>query len=108
MDGSGRTEPGSSVVRAVRSAIDSAAAFEDLLGRADKDYLLDCAVVRSASPGRVLCRRHRRDDRVFIIVVGEVEVTETVDGQTTSLAHLGATSCSARLPYYSIPRASRR
>lgn len=79
---------GSAMIGAVREALDDNASFGDLLSRADRQFLLDHAVVRRAVPGEQICHRHQRDNRVFIIVVGEVEVTESVDGEVVRLATL--------------------
>lgn len=79
---------GSAIVEAVQDALEDNVSFGDLLSGADRQFLLDHGVVRRALPGEQLCCRHQRDNRVFIIVVGEVEVTESVDGEVVHLATL--------------------
>jgi CRP-like cAMP-binding protein len=76
------------VVAAVERAVDRHEIFGDLLTSREKEYLLDRGVVRSVMPGELLCRQFERDSRVFILVVGEVEVTTGEDHNRTHLAHL--------------------
>ncbi len=64
-------------------------AFGALLSPAQRQYLVDHARVRHARPGEVLCRQQQRDERSFIIVLGEVEVSEFVNGEEVHLATLG-------------------
>ncbi|MGD8407748.1 MAG: hypothetical protein PVF21_03925, partial [Thiohalophilus sp.] len=58
----------------IEQAIGSQAAFGDLLTLEEREKLLDFGVVRSAAPGEYLCRPFEPDSRVFILVIGEVEV----------------------------------
>ncbi len=57
-------------------AISSQLAFGELLSADEKRYLLDHGVVRSAKAGDVICEQHQLDTRVYILVIGGVEVTE--------------------------------
>ncbi len=57
-------------------AIVSQLAFGELLSADEKRYLLDHGVVRSAKAGEVICERNQFDGRVYILVIGEVEVSE--------------------------------
>jgi len=82
--GTGRT-----IVEAVHEALDTNTTFSDLLSPADRQFLLDHGVVRRALPGERLVQENQRDSRVYIIVVGEVEVTESVEGEVVHLATLG-------------------
>lgn len=75
-----------SMDKAVRRAAETA--FGELLPQAQRQYLVDHARVRHVAPGEVLCRQHQRDDRSFIIVLGEVEVSEYVNGTEVYLATL--------------------
>ncbi|NNF96050.1 MAG: cyclic nucleotide-binding domain-containing protein [Halobacteria archaeon] len=77
------------VMHAVEKAISAHGAFGDLLDGQEKQYLMDHGVVRSAAPDEVLCRRQQLDTRVYILVLGEVEVSDTVDGKHIVLARLG-------------------
>ncbi len=63
-------------------------AFGRLLSSAQRQYLVDHAQVHHVQPGEVLCRQHQRDERSFILVLGEVEVSEYVDNVEVHLATL--------------------
>ncbi len=80
---------GAGILEAMHEALDANVAFSDLLSTGDRQFLLDHGVVRRALPGERLCEQNQRDNRVYIIVVGEVEVTESVDGDVVHLASLG-------------------
>jgi CRP-like cAMP-binding protein len=62
----------------VEQAIAGQEAFGELLTEQERQRLLDFGVVRSASPGEVLCRPNRTDTRVYILVIGEVEVSDAL------------------------------
>ena len=76
------------VIDAVAQAVDQHQIFGDLLSTLEKQYLLDRGVVRSVLPGVILCRQGQRDDRVFILVVGEVEASSGQDVSKTHIASL--------------------
>jgi len=76
------------VITAVERAVASHQLFGDLLTRVEKEYLLDRGVVRSVVPGTCLCRQHERDDRVYILVVGEVEASAGKDTGKTHIANI--------------------
>lgn len=76
------------VIDAVVHAVDQHQIFGDLLSTVEKQYLLDRGVVRSVLPGVLLCRQGQRDDRVFILVVGEVEASSGQDVAKTHIASL--------------------
>lgn len=69
-------------------AISSQLAFGDLLGAEEKRYLLDHGVVRSARAGERICERHQVDTRVYILVIGAVEVSEGEGREKVVLARL--------------------
>jgi len=73
---------------AAQKAIDKHPAFGELLSQQEKEYLLDRGVVRHAAAGERLCVRHQLDTRIYILVMGEVEVSEEVDGVHLELARL--------------------
>ncbi len=73
------------VIDAVEKAVASHQLFGDLLTAVEKEYLLDRGLVRSVAPGTRLCRQHQRDDRVYILVVGEVEASA---GENTAKTHI--------------------
>ncbi len=77
------------VMHAAEKAINSHGAFGELLNAEEKRFLMDYGVVRSVAQDEVLCRRQMLDTRVYILVLGEVEVSDTVDGKRIVLARLG-------------------
>lgn len=97
----------------VEQAIERQDAFGELLTQAEKELLLDYGVVRSAAPGELLCRPDQVDSRVYILVIGEVEVLDAVEQEGTVLARLGRgelfgeISALFRLPRISAVRVSR-
>lgn len=72
----------------IEKAIDSQTAFGDLLTSEEKQALIDHGAVHSAVTGEVLCKKGENDRRVFIIVMGEVEISEGADENQVVLAHL--------------------
>jgi cAMP-dependent protein kinase regulator len=76
------------VIAAVEKAVASHQLFGDLLTSVEKEYLLDRGIVRSVAPGTRLCRQHQRDDRVYILVVGEVEASAGEDTGKTHIANI--------------------
>jgi CRP-like cAMP-binding protein len=76
------------VIKAVEDAVDRHQIFGDLLTTVEKQYLLDRGVVRSVLPGAKLCHQSQRDDKVFILVVGEVEASSGEDAAKTHIASL--------------------
>lgn len=86
--GGNETMENQQVIAALQRAVDNHQLFGDLLTTAEKEYLMDRGVVRSVAPGTVLCRQHQRDNRVYILVVGEVEATAGEDTGKTHIASL--------------------
>jgi len=76
------------VLEAIEQAVEQHQIFGDLLTTQEKQYLLDRGVVRSVMPGVQLCRQFQRGSRVFILVVGEVEVTAGSDASKTHITTL--------------------
>ena len=76
------------IYEVIEKAIDSQTAFGDLLMADEKQTLIDCGTVHSAAIGEVLCKQGEVDRRVFIIVMGEVEISEGEGGNEVVLAHL--------------------
>ena len=76
------------VIDAVEQAVNKHQIFGDLLTTVEKQYLLDRGVVRSVLPGAKLCHQSQRDDKVFILVVGEVEASSGEDASKTHIASL--------------------
>ena len=76
------------IYEVIEKAIDNQTAFGDLLLAEEKQTLIDHGTVHSAVIGEVLCKQGERDRRVFIIVMGEVEISEGSDENQVVLAHL--------------------
>lgn len=76
------------IYEVIENAIDSQTAFGDLLSAEEKQTLIDRGTVHSAVIGEMLCKQNEKDRRVFIIVMGEVEVSEGQDENRLVLAHL--------------------
>jgi len=76
------------IYEVIEKAIDNQTAFGDLLLAEEKQTLIDNGKVHSASIGEVLCKQGENDRRVFIIVMGEVEISEGRDENQVVLAHL--------------------
>jgi cAMP-dependent protein kinase regulator len=72
----------------IEKAIESQTAFGDLLTAEEKQTLMDYGTVHSAVIGDVLCKQGEVDRRVFIIVMGEVEISEGSNADQLVLAHL--------------------
>lgn len=95
------------VMHAARQALDTHQAFGDLLSAEEKQYLMDRGVVRSASPGEVLCQRQQLDTRVYVIIMGEVEVSGGEGEQGVVLARLGSGEIFGEISaLFHIPRIS--
>jgi CRP-like cAMP-binding protein len=62
--------------------------FGELLLPEERQYLMDRSKVRHVAVGDVLCRQQQHDNRVFILLLGEVEVTESQFAQPIVLAKL--------------------
>lgn len=78
--------------RLVETASDTIAnheIFGNLLNAEEKQYLMDRGVVRSYSTGQLICRQMERDANLYIILMGEVEVSEGDKKNKVTLAHLG-------------------
>lgn len=76
------------IYEVIENAIDSQTAFGELLTPEEKQTLIDQGTIHSAVIDEVLCQQGENDRRVFIIVVGEVEISEGSNGNRVVLAHL--------------------
>lgn len=72
----------------IESAIENQSSFGDLLTTEEKQIFIDYGVVHSAIEGEVLCKQGDNDRRVFIIIIGEVEVSEGRGDTKVVLSHL--------------------
>jgi CRP-like cAMP-binding protein len=90
-----------------KSTIENLAVFGDLLTPEEKEYLLDHGRVRHAAPGETLCTRHQLDSRVYIIVMGEVEIFDTKNETPQRIARLGKGEiCGEISALFKVPRIS--
>ncbi len=64
--------------------------FGDLLSLEDREFLLNRGTVRAVLPGEILCRKHQRDRRVFVIITGAMEVSEERNDHKVKLGKLQA------------------
>ncbi|MEJ2142089.1 MAG: cyclic nucleotide-binding domain-containing protein [Gammaproteobacteria bacterium] len=69
-------QQGDKLLDVVEQAVREHHTFGDLLLAEEKQYLLDHGVVRSVQEGEYLCRQNQLDTRVFILVIGEMEVSQ--------------------------------
>ncbi len=76
------------IYEVISDAIDNQTAFGDLLTAEEKQALIDQGTVHSAVIGEELCKQGENDRRVFIIVMGEVKISEGSDENQVILAHL--------------------
>jgi len=76
------------IVDSMHTAMKKNPIFGDLLGKEDREYLLNRGTVRVVEPGEVLCKQYQRDSNVFVLLNGAVEVTEEVKNTTVSLCKL--------------------
>lgn len=76
------------IYEVIEETIDSQTAFGDLLMADEKQTLIDYGTVHSAAIGDVLCKQGEVDRRVFIVVMGEVEISEGEGDNEVVLAHL--------------------
>jgi CRP-like cAMP-binding protein len=72
-----------------RQAIEQLAPFGDLLNADERQYLVDNGTVRSVIPEERICTRKQLDTRVFILVIGEVAVSEGEGTERLELHRLG-------------------
>lgn len=76
------------IYEVIETAIDSQTAFGDLLTAEEKQTLIDHGTIHSSAIGETLCKQGENDRRVFIIVMGEVEISEGSNEDRVVLAHL--------------------
>lgn len=76
------------IYEVIESAINKQTAFGDLLTAEEKQTLIDQGTVHSATIDEVLCQQGENDRRVFIIVMGEVKISEGDKNDQVVLAYL--------------------
>jgi CRP-like cAMP-binding protein len=74
----------------VENTINRNKVFGDLLTAESKASLIQNSLIRFAEIGQTLCQQNDRDNTLFLIIDGEVEVSTESDGKATSLGKLGA------------------
>ena len=77
------------LMNAAEHALTGHDVFVGLLSPAEKQYLMDRGVVKSVSAGQIICHQHERASTLFIILLGEVEVSEGEKKKRITLARLG-------------------
>lgn len=76
------------IYEAIEKAIENQTSFGDLLTAAEKQTLIDQGTIHSGEIGEELCKQGENDRRVFIIVMGEVEISEGHGEKKVVLTHL--------------------
>lgn len=56
-------------------------AFRELLSSKERTYLVDRGKVHAVDTGTVLCRQEKLEDRLYVILLGEMDVIEKVNGK---------------------------
>lgn len=76
-------------IQTASETIDNHEIFGDLLRADEKQFLMDRGIVRSYSTGQFICRQLERESSLYIVLMGEVEVSEGDKNNKLVLAHLG-------------------
>ncbi len=63
-------------------------AFRELLSSNERAYLVEHSRVRSLATGDTLCQQNKLESELFVILMGEVEVIEEVDGKQIRIGKL--------------------
>lgn len=62
--------------------------FGSQLTQEDRKFLVKNSLVYQASPGTILCHQNGIENVLYIVLYGEVEVSEEVQGRKITLGHL--------------------
>jgi CRP-like cAMP-binding protein len=62
--------------------------FDDLLSKKERQYLVENGVVRNLISGDTLCRQNALEESIYILLTGEVEITEQCEAKQVSLGKL--------------------
>lgn len=88
-------------------AVNTSPAFDNLLTVDERQVLVEQGNVCSFSPGDILCKQNQVDSHVYIIIMGEVEVSEDIDGENLVLAYLGRGEIFGEISaFFNMPRVS--
>jgi len=74
----------------IDKTIQNNTAFGSLLGPEDRAFLIKQSLIRPAENGVVLCSQNQRENSLFLIIDGQVEITVDVKGESQSLGKLGS------------------
>jgi CRP-like cAMP-binding protein len=77
------------ILDSIYQAVQDNSLFGDLLSKEDRDFLLKNGLARSVATNEILCEQNQHDNRVFVIITGNMEVTESVNGKVIPLGSLG-------------------
>ena len=95
------------LVRTANETIENHEIFGNLLNAEEKQFLMDRGVVCSYSTGQMICRQLERDSNLYIVLMGEVEVSEGDKNNKLVLAHLGKGEVFGEISaLFRIPRVS--
>lgn len=87
------------------SAINRRKHFGELLTPEDRKYLIEHGLVYQASSGTILCQQNKIGDDLFIILHGEVEVSEKAGEKRKVLGKLSTGELFGEIAaLYSVPR----
>ncbi len=101
------------LVKAASDTIADHDIFGSLLNADERQYLMDRGVIRSFNIGQIICRQHERDANLYIVLLGEVEVSVGDKNNKLLLASLakgevfGEISALFRMPRISSVRATK-
>ncbi len=62
--------------------------FDDLLSLRERRFLVEHGQVRSLNAGETLCQQNTVENSIYVLLTGEVEITEAVDNRQISLGKL--------------------
>ena len=83
----------------------SAYVFGELLSLAERTYLMEHSKVIQVQPGEVICHQNRLETAVYILLQGEAQVSETVNGKSICLGKLRCGELFGEISaLFSIPR----
>jgi CRP-like cAMP-binding protein len=63
-------------------------AFGHKLSLEDRRFLVENGLVYQASPGTIICHQNGVENVLYIVLFGEVEVSEEIQGRKITLGHL--------------------
>lgn len=92
---------------AAHTVLEQSSVFGELLNSEARTYLLDRGRVKTLMPGDVICRQNDRSEHIYILLMGEAQVSEDVDGQYVRVGILKEGELFGEIAaMYKIPRIS--